>query len=433
MTYKIIILLFLLMLESHVNAKSHDKMAYDTVLHKVACAPTKKEAILSVNAVLQKSMGIDDATLYSHNVYIRHKNNGRGDLCLEGIVTQEGVDAYLKVLKQERKRIVNEISHVDPSSKISINETYQSICNFNKKVEVFSQNNSKGIKKILVSKKSLSKTKKLSKKPTKYKKDPLKASFKITGCGGDYTIGCRVLFISSNNTTGAEPQYEWDFGDGSHSKRKNPIHYYKKAGNFKISLRIKSRKRTSKLMTKSISVKVPKGKKAVPIPKARIDIEKKRYIAGDEITFKSLVKHNEENLFTYNWQFSDGSTSHECHPKHRFKKPGHYLIKLEMRNTNGVKSVTTQKIEILHPAMLYGVRGRKFNRIVRKFGRPIKAIEEKGVLTCAYQYGEDWLLVKKNKVVCRVKGAFFKTNMMGNPKNCRWYEKNQPMALYDVK
>ena len=429
MLYKIVFLLLLLIAD--LSAK---KQVYTTIINKVSCAPTKKEAILNLNAILKKSMGIDASLLYSKNVYIRHKNSSKGYFCLEGVVTQKGMNLYVAQLKEERASLLDKISHVNASSTVEVEETYEKICSFNKEVEAVHKKSSVAIKPITVTKKSLARhnkqTKKREKPPLKHHKKVLRATFSVKGCKGKFTTDCKILFISSSNATGVKPTYQWNFGDGRRSKRKNPLHRYAKAGKYRVTFQITTGRKSSKLFSKTVRVLGSNKKVYVAKPKAEFSIKNRRFVAGEEITFLSLAKTKNSTDFSYKWNFSDGSSSHLCNPKHRFKTSGKYLIELEVSNTKGQKSRASHSIQVLHPAIVYGVKGRKFNRIVRKFGPPKKSIEEKGVLTCAYQYGDDWLIVKQNKVVCRVKGHGFKTNLMGNPKSCRWYEKNRPLALY---
>ena len=52
-------------------------------------------------------------------------------------------------------------------------------------------------------------------------------------------VGSEVFFI---NTSDNADSYEWDFGDGSYSKDKNPVHIYKTVGRYDVTLSAFSKK-----------------------------------------------------------------------------------------------------------------------------------------------------------------------------------------------
>ncbi|MEE8589300.1 MAG: PKD domain-containing protein, partial [Sulfurimonadaceae bacterium] len=165
-------------------------------------------------------------------------------------------------------------------------------------------------------------------------------------------------------------------------------------------------------------------------PNASFSTRKKVYVSGESIDFIDLSTSEKSKVIDCKWDFGDGGNSKLCNPKYSYKKTGMYKIHLEITNSDGLKSDVVENVQIVHPAIFFGVDGRKFNRVVRKFGQPKQSIVKTGVLTQAHQYGSDWLLVKQNKVECRIKGSAFKTNLMGNPKNCHWYEKHAISAMY---
>ncbi len=165
-------------------------------------------------------------------------------------------------------------------------------------------------------------------------------------------------------------------------------------------------------------------------PTASFSTSKKVYVSNESIEFINLSTSEKSKVTDYKWSFGDGGDSKLCNPKYSYNKTGTYRIHLEITNSDGLKSYVDETIQVVHPAILFGIDGRKYNRVVRKFGQPGESIVKTGVLTQAYKYGSDWLLVKQNKVECRIKGSAFKTNLMGNPKNCHWYEKHALSAMY---
>ncbi|WP_141706425.1 PKD domain-containing protein, partial [Methanosarcina sp. A14] len=54
----------------------------------------------------------------------------------------------------------------------------------------------------------------------------------------------------TDKSTGTLAAWKWDFGDGSKSFAKNPVHKYSKAGTYTVSLTVKN---TAGINTKTIS------------------------------------------------------------------------------------------------------------------------------------------------------------------------------------
>ena len=73
------------------------------------------------------------------------------------------------------------------------------------------------------------------------------------------------------------------------------------------------------------------------------------YYSGDTIAFKSCSIDGA----TYFWEFGDGQTSNETHPKHVFFIPRDYSVKLTVTSDNGKKSSSDSKtIKINFPTQI---------------------------------------------------------------------------------
>lgn len=154
----------------------------------------------------------------------------------------------------------------------------------------------------------------------------------------DNCIGpCTVSFTdASENTSVYTWTYSWDFGDGSTSLEKNPVHNYKGAGNFIVKFTLNG-KYGSAAYTDTVVIKT------IPIPKpvAGFTIIKGEYEVDKKITFTNTSK----NAVTYKWEFGDGSKSAELSPEHQYLKAGIFVVKLIVSSTGGTDS-TQQNIEI---------------------------------------------------------------------------------------
>ena len=214
-------------------------------------------------------------------------------------------------------------------------------------------------------------------------------------------IGAKVVFTNKSDN------YEsctWDFGDGTTSNEESPNHTYNKEGNYKVKLTIKKEGKL-KIKTLTVSIKLDpiadfshkkEGKKVVFVNKSK-NYKKCKWIFGDGnttdeinkthtykkngeynvslIVFKGIKKDTKEKIikieskeiyvnFTYlicngevkftnksknydscKWFFGDNEISTEINPKHKFKKPGKYTVKLEV-TFKGRTKVYIQNIKI---------------------------------------------------------------------------------------
>ena len=426
MIYKIVLLFLISILEVNALERIHSKDDYAPLTQKVACAKSEKEAILKVDMILVQITGIHSEHLYSKNVYIRHKKNSKGAFCVEGVVTQKGFDRYSAELDDAYESIMGEIEDLNDGisyaqKQAEVESLYLKVKAFNLKIDKANKIAPIKVEKISESKASLSKM--INAIPV--------VRFKINGCKNKIMTGCRLVFVSTFEDDSSSVIYRWYFGDGTQSRRTNPIHYYKRPGHYKVRLRITDGGKKYKEVSKKVYVSAKPKPKVKQKPTASFSTRRKLYIQGELVEFINLSDSVKSTITDYKWNFGDGKQSHLCNPKHSYHKSGSYKVKLKVTNSDGLQHDVAENIQVVEPAIKFAVDGRKFNRVVRKFGQPDETIVKKGVLTQAYRYGHDWLLVKQNKVECRIDGNVFKTNLMGNPKNCRWYEKHIPLGMFD--
>lgn len=430
------VFIILIFLFSNAEAGKH-KENYVAVTSAQVCTASKREAIIKLNRVLRKNTGIDSKKLYSKNVYIHHEGGSKSQFCLEAVVTKKGFDRYIKSLRSEKQRLLKALSTAKKKSKKKERQAIEKeITAYNKKLDKASKLSPHTLKPIVFIKSAKKNIKPKKKKRHKKLKKSKKVSinFKTRGCKGRLLSGCQINFISEIKPKDKNANYRWSFGDGTVSKRQNPLHKYKKSGKYKVTFYYKPTHHKERHITKMIHVsqnKKSKKKNRVPSkPKASFTLKNKVCIQGEKIVFINLAEMKKSQNIQCRWDFGDGRSGQGCRRTHRYKKAGGYTVRLSVTNGAGLSSEVVEEVNIVHPAMFAAVEGSKIKRIERKFGKADECIIKKGVSTQAYRYGDDWLLVKKNKVLCRVKGTYFKTNLMGNPKSCHWYMKNRPKALY---
>lgn len=149
------------------------------------------------------------------------------------------------------------------------------------------------------------------------------------------TTGCRApLDVTFNNTTSGGVSYLWNFGDNTTSALENPVHTYKSAGEFTVTLTVKNASGCSGTLTKQSFVKIVPPKitsiKNLPLKGCVPSAAKPVAVIANGIAGS-----------TYLWDFGDGTTSADSTPSHTYNTPGNYNIKLTLTTPTGCMDTLT--------------------------------------------------------------------------------------------
>jgi PKD repeat protein len=126
--------------------------------------------------------------------------------------------------------------------------------------------------------------------------------------------GCEPLTVQFTNTTIGNAEYKWEFGDGSTSDLRSPVHIFEKAGKYTVKMTAIGDKRTD-VMTGIVNV--------LPSPVAQFSVaERQLYVPNAEAHF-----YNEtEDAVQYYWQFGDGGSSNKANPVYTYVEDGIYDV-----------------------------------------------------------------------------------------------------------
>ena len=146
------------------------------------------------------------------------------------------------------------------------------------------------------------------------------------------TSGCFPLDVHFTDNSvpgsGTIAAWKWDFGDGTLSNEKNPVHTYTAAGSFKVVLRVTNSKGCSKEITRSSYINIQNGVKA--------DFS---YMSPAGCHTPTTVSFTNETVGTgvikYLWDFGNGKTSVAKNPVNSYQNAGVYSVKLIASNSLG--------------------------------------------------------------------------------------------------
>lgn len=154
------------------------------------------------------------------------------------------------------------------------------------------------------------------------------------------TSGCEgmVCEFKPTNIKTHEGDIVWDFGDGSFSKEKYPVHTFKKAGNYVVRLTLRS-----EINNKVLSDYTEEYVSIYNNPEVDFEIEEQSSNTSiPEFSFINLT----DNADRWTWTFGDGTNSSKKDPSHTFRKKGIYNVKLTATNAFGCKSSVSKKVNV---------------------------------------------------------------------------------------
>ena len=157
---------------------------------------------------------------------------------------------------------------------------------------------------------------------------PPTAAFSASPTSGNAPLN--VAF--TDTSTGSPAFWTWNFGDGTVSTTKNPVHAYSKAGKYTVSLTVRNAA-GSKTATKSSYIAVT----ALKPPTAAFSASPTSGNAPLNVAFTDTSTGSPASWI---WNFGDGTASTTKNPVHTYSKVGKYTVTLTVRNAAGSKTAT---------------------------------------------------------------------------------------------
>ncbi len=145
-------------------------------------------------------------------------------------------------------------------------------------------------------------------------------------------VGCSPLEVFFNNESTDATGMIWSFGDGEETTALNPFHLYDEAGVYDVQLIVNNDEICFDTLLFEAAVEVLQD------PLAQFDVVENANGSFQFVNFSSYATD-------YFWDFSDGTTSEQVNPSHRFLTNGVKQIYLEASSENGCVDDTLITIE----------------------------------------------------------------------------------------
>ena len=246
-------------------------------------------------------------------------------------------------------------------------------------------------------------------------------------CDRNSNYRCPVTFISKA-TDESKLNYSWDFGDGQHSSKTNPIHRYSKAGEYEVEVKVRD------LQGVQNSLKLIVLVKRLSQPVAAFTFKNRTYEVGETVTFRSVSYTQKGRIKSYRWYLGDGKKASGTTVNHRYKKAGNYKVSLRVCSAKNECRTKKRVVKVIRSVRTLDVKKGSSITSYMKTHRPAdKVIKKEKSLMSAYKFKDVWLLVKRGKVECAVTSKGLSLNLLGQPKKCYWHEKHAKKDMLQLK
>ena len=161
-----------------------------------------------------------------------------------------------------------------------------------------------------------------------------------------YHSGSAPLTIAFlDNSQGNIAKWTWDFGDGSTSNERNPVHNYLNPGSYTVTLTVDDFYGNSNCQIKTEYVTVAAQDQP---PVAKFTSSTTNGVSPLEVSFSD---QSTGDTTSWQWDFGDNQTSNEQNPVHLYENPGLYTVTLTASGPGGNNTeIKTDFISITAPA-----------------------------------------------------------------------------------
>lgn len=155
-----------------------------------------------------------------------------------------------------------------------------------------------------------------------------------------------------DNSGNSPTSWVWDFGDGDTSHAKNPTHQYDTLGKYTVQL-IATNSVGSDTLKKINYITI----RRIPLePVAGFTVDNKSPLVNTAVQFTDTTLNE---VWGWEWDFGDDSTSNEQHPIHTYTSTGTYSVRLIASGEAGSDTILKQNYitvinEVLVPEARFG-------------------------------------------------------------------------------
>ena len=155
--------------------------------------------------------------------------------------------------------------------------------------------------------------------------------------GATPTFGCgplEVPFMDTSTSAASLASWSWDFGDGTSSTERNPVHVYDDPGIYDVELTVTDANGCSDLETRSSFVQVigPKPDFTANVVSGPVPLD---------VTFSDETAASAP-LISWSWDLGDGATSSLANPSHTYSTASVFDVSLTVQDLDGCRRAVSK-------------------------------------------------------------------------------------------
>lgn len=139
---------------------------------------------------------------------------------------------------------------------------------------------------------------------------------------------------------GATPAVAWDLGDGATSSARNVTHAYAAEGDVLVTLAATDADGGVAQATREVRVR-----SNLP-PTPLFSWSPAAPTTSSDVAFTDASVDDEDDVVAWAWDFGDGATSTERHPRHRFLDAGGHTVTLTATDARGASATATRTLVV---------------------------------------------------------------------------------------
>ncbi len=153
----------------------------------------------------------------------------------------------------------------------------------------------------------------------------------------------------STDPDGIVVAWHWRFGDGATSTERHPVHRFRGGGEWLVALTVTDDHGVRHTTERLLSV-------AEVGPQAAFDHDPEASTAAP-VQFTDQSTDADGIVVAWQWDFGDGGTSTERHPRHRYAAQGDYDIQLTVTDDSGLTHAAQRRIMVVgqHPTAAFAL------------------------------------------------------------------------------
>ena len=199
---------------------------------------------------------------------------------------------------------------------------------------------------------------------------------------------------TSSDPGGSIMTHSWDFGDGTTSTDKDPLHTYSNRGTFTVTLTVQDNSGAASSTSQTIQVREVN---AAPTARFTYDCDLLT------CTFRDNSSDPEGELRLISWDFNDGTTSNKKNPTHTYRKGGSYTVTHKVTDSAGKSSSVKRRVLVLTPHRrwlgmdLVHIQGYLYARGRIRVGDGFVACKSGRDVVIQKRQGDNWVKVVKGR------------------------------------